>query len=366
MGEIGIKLKDIKEIKEMLETAINDSAKVFIVSHDVPDYDAIGSALGISTLCKFLEKESYIIVNDADIELEPGVKKIIDDNKEVHNIINLEEFKKLKDKNSILITTDVNKVNRISVKDYLDSFKDIIIIDHHNEDDNTIQTEKKYINTKVSSASEMIALVLNAAKTKYNKEIANYLLAGIILDSGRYVRNATDTTHDISKKLIRMGADTKYVNDLFLRKFDDEGRISLLIYPEGNTIFKTIAYSLLNEYNVTFTLNRKSPDTIYKKVDIAKASDKMLKFEIDAAFVVGYVNENVVSISARSRSDIDVGKIMSNMNGGGSPESAATRIEGVNDILEIEEILMQKVEEYINNIEDQEKPKKLIKTTRKV
>ena len=43
---------------------------------------------------------------------------------------------------------------------------------------------------------------------------------------------------------------------------------------------------------------------------------------------VSYSPENVISISARSKGDINVGEIMSGLKGGGHLCSAATRLEG--------------------------------------
>lgn len=340
MGEM------LKRLKEMLEENIEASSKVFIVGHNDPDYDCIGSALGISALSKNMGKETYIIVDEDDIEIDPGVKKILDESKEKHNIINLEEFEDLVDDNSLLITADVNKKYLVSVREDLDKFKRIVVIDHHQEDEKTIETPNKIIDPKASSVSEIIAQVLQMAKIKYDQEIANYLLAGIVLDTKRYIKNTTRKTFEVTERLMRNGADSDYVNSLFLTEFDEDGRIQLLIHTPGNTNLQEYAQiSLFDTRNVTFTINREKPKEIYRKVDIAKAADKMLKYRIaDASFVLAHVKEGVVSISARSRSDIDVGQIMKHMeNGGGNSENAGGRVES-DDIFAVEKELMQQIQ----------------------
>ena len=89
--------KSIKSLKDMFVDISTTSSKIFIVGHDEPDYDAIASAIGLSELCQNYGIDSYLIVDDNDIELEPGVKQIIDKEKERCNIINIEEFEELKD-----------------------------------------------------------------------------------------------------------------------------------------------------------------------------------------------------------------------------------------------------------------------------
>ena len=52
----------LKMLRETLVKNITDASQVFIVGHNTPDYDAIGSALGVATLSKELNKKAYIII----------------------------------------------------------------------------------------------------------------------------------------------------------------------------------------------------------------------------------------------------------------------------------------------------------------
>lgn len=341
----------LKNLKVLLDTSILDASKVFIVGHNEPDFDAIGSAIGLQTLCQHLKKESYIIMNDQDVDLEPGVKKIKDDNKEIHNIIDLDEYQNLKDTNSLLIMTDVNKDYLISVKNNLNDFKSILIIDHHSEDENTVDAQYKYIDTKASSACEIVSQILNSTRCKYDAKIANLLLSGIVLDTKRYMKNTSSQTHKVVEQLMKKGADADWVNELFLVEFDVDRKINDLVF--NGTIFQNDEHSLFATSNISFTLNRTKPSTIYRKEEIAKAADKMLKYPVAAAFVLGYVKDGIISISARSKSDIDVGSIMGRMNGGGNPKNAGGRVESDN-ILKIEQRLMEEVQLEISSLPETE------------
>ena len=72
----------------------------------------------------------------------------------------------------------------------------------------------------------------------------------------------------------------------------------------------------------------------------------MTDYNMDATFAIGYVKEGLVSISARSKSDINVGSIMSELGGGGNGISAACKIE-TDDILAVEEQLKEIVSRNI-------------------
>ena len=341
---------NMKELKTKLETEICKSSKVFIIGHNSPDFDSIGSAIGLQVYATSLNKKAYIIVNDEASKIEPGVKKIIDDNIENFNFIKKDQFEKIVNTNSILIVTDVNKDYMISVNDKLNIFKNIIIIDHHEEDENTIKTEDKYISLDASSASEIVARILNSTKTKYSSDVANYLLAGISLDTKRFKRATTAITHDVAEKLIDKGADINYVNNLFLEEFESYCRISNLII--NGTIIQKYSESLLSPIQVSFTLNRNNPTEVYIKEDYAKAADRMMKFNgIDASFALGYIDKETVHISARGTKKVNVGKIMKAMGGGGNPQSAGGQIKSEN-ILDVEKKLMDNIPEGISDEEE--------------
>ena len=343
-------LESPKELQRKLESRIQKCSKVFIVGHNNPDFDSIGSAIGLSVLAEKYGKEVHIVVDDDELKIEPGVKKIMENEKEKYSFITKSKFLELKDKYSILIVTDTNKKSMISLGDSLESVETVFVLDHHSEGEDTIPTKNAYISGQLSSASELVARILYLSKTPYPKEVANYLLAGISLDTNRFRQNTTDKTHDIAEKLIKRGADIDFVNNLFLEEFESYCRISDLIVH--GTVIKKYSRSLLNAIQVSFSLNREKPTQIYLKEDYAKAADRMMKFTgIDAAFTLGYVDKGIVHISARSGKRVDVGTIMKEMGGGGTAQSAGGRIE-TDDLFRIEKRLMCKVRKGISSEEE--------------
>ena len=73
----------------------------------------------------------------------------------------------------MLIVTDTNKKNMISVRDKLDTFRNVIVIDHHLEGEDTIDTPNKYINLEASSASEIVGKLIMLLKIKCGPKVAN-------------------------------------------------------------------------------------------------------------------------------------------------------------------------------------------------
>ncbi len=339
-------IENIKVLKTRLETEIKKCSNVFIVGHNSPDFDAIGSAIGLYVLARRYGKKSYIIVDDDEIKIEPGVKRIIDSSRDEYNFITRNDFLEKVNNNSLLIVTDVNKINMISVGEDLDIFGHIIVIDHHLEDESTIPTEDRFISLETSSASEIVSRVLLLSKTPFNNEVANYLLAGISLDTKRFKQNTTGKTHDTAEHLMDdRGASMDYVNSLFLEEFASAKRINNLIFTDGFTRILKYSEDPFTPIQVSFTINREEPKAIYAQEDYAKAADRMLKFTgIDASFALGYIDDEIIHISSRGGKRVNVGTIMEAMPGqcGGNAQSAGGRIK-TDDIDTVERELVEKV-----------------------
>ena len=327
-----------KNLKLILSSVINGSEKIFITGHMGVDFDSIGASMGVACLAEDLGKEAYIIIEDEDFELEPGVKRLLDENKRTKEfkIIRLEEFKALLGTEDSLVIVDANKKYQVCVQAQLEHFQHIVVVDHHEPDSYTIKTPFAIINPDISSSSEQIAKVLQCMKVRYGSLAANAMLAGI----GRYKKNTTSETHDAAEKLILHGASTKFVNKLFLAEFETDKKVSNLVY--NGSLFENYERGLFEKTRIAFTLNRANPNEIYRKEELAKAADKLLDYDVDVSFATGYVKPGIVSISARSLGDVDVGKIMGMFNGGGNPRSAATKIN-TDDITIVEASLRSQV-----------------------
>lgn len=336
---------EISSIEDLLKVITTSESTVFIIGHNAPDLDSIASAIGLQTLCESLGKEAYIIVDEPDETIEAITKKVRDANIGKHNIIDKEGYELLKDENSTLIVTDTNKTNLIAVGDCLGDFKSVIIIDHHDTGEKTIQNASTYITTKVSSASEVVAQLLAMAKVNCPQEVYTYLYGGIYLDTKRFDKNVGEKTHNTASDLLASGADRFAVKELFLADFAEDKIIYDLIF--NGAVLKAYDFSIVDNYTVAFTMNRENSQMPYKIATIAKAADRLMKYPIEAAIVMGYIDEETISVSARSKGRMDVGKIMSYIGGGGNFQNAGARVTGTS-IEDLEEVLTLVIDQNIH------------------
>lgn len=322
-------LKNVKELKQLLEDKINENEIVIIAPHKGPDCDAIGSALAINLIVRTMGKVPYILLEDT-VRLEQAVKTILDEIPEgMINIITPDMLTSIVNDSTLLVTTDTNKKSLVPIDDY-SRFSDIILIDHHNTNEDTIPCTDMYIDSEVSSVSEIMFKLLDLFQVKfeiphkdnpYIFNIANYLLAGISLDTSKFTKRVTSTTMKIVSKLMHKGADLNYVNDLFMDDYEKD-----CIFMD---LVRTTTWKM---FNIAIAVNNEDPNFIYEKEDLARAADWLMHYKTsDAAFAIGLVEENAVYISGRSKGVVDVGEIMSQLGGGGSAVSGATKIPS-NDV----------------------------------
>ena len=311
-------MQDSRIVKDCLDRLLNENDTVFIVPHNRPDMDAIGASIGMSLICKKNKKKSYIVVDDNIEKIESASRKVIEEVKNDFDIIKASEIPELITDKSLMMCVDVNKDYLISTNKYIDMFNDIMILDHHKIDEHTVKTPNLFIDERLSSTCEEVSRLVFSYGVKINKDYANYLLAGIILDTNKLSKNVSTDTFLVATKLTSKGADATIANNMFLEDFEHDRAIQRIV---DNTIFPTYVFAIASDVD--------GSGRIYDLEDIAKASDYLLKYQVNASFAIAYIDEETISISARSKGIIDVSKIMKLFGGGGNEHSGAARIKGM-------------------------------------
>ena len=315
-------------IKASLDRLLEENDNVFVVPHIRPDFDAVGSALGIALICKKNNKNCFIVIDDDYDKLEPETRKVLESIKSNFNFIRSNDLPVYLTPRSMMVAVDANKDYLLCTKNYLSEFKNIVVIDHHKTDDHTIKTPYLYVDDSISSECEEVSRLLFLYGVKLSPDYANYLLAGIILDTNKLSKNTSSKTFEVASKLTASGADPTIANNMFLEDFEHDRAIQRLV---DNTDFQ----------NYIFAIASDSEDSgrIYEPEDIAKAADYLLKYNINCSFAMAYIDDITISVSARSKGLIDVSKIMRLFGGGGNEYSAAAKIRGKN-LQEVKNLLI--------------------------
>lgn len=303
---------ELLENKEKLDKYINNSNSVYIMGHRYLDLDALGASIGVYEYVKSKGKKPVIVINDR--RLENGVKKALENLKTLFSIKRGSSVKNKINSKSLLIIVDTNKDFLLQDPSLLNSFEKVVVIDHHDTNEQTINDGLLIIDKNASSTCEMITDLLDYEKLEISKEIATIILSGIVLDTNNYVIKTTTDTFRTSYILSKHGADAQYVQ--YLLKQD------LKKYLARQKVVTNIKQ--IKKMAVT---NGKS-NVLYRREDLAKIADTLLLFDkIEASFVVGKLDDKSIGISARSLGRINVGKVLEPFNGGGDEFEAGASIK---------------------------------------
>lgn len=306
---------ELLDNKEKLDNYISEATNIYIMGHRYLDLDALGASIGIYEYIKSKGKKPIILINDR--RFEKGVKKVLDS---LNNTFSIKRTSKIKSKinnKSLLVIVDTNKSYLLQDPTLLPSFEKVVVIDHHDSNEQTISDGLVIIDRNASSTCEMITDLIDYEKIEISKEVATIILSGIVLDTNNYVIKTTTETFRTSYILSKHGADAQYVQ--YLLKQDLKKYLARQKVLTNIKQIKKIALT-----------NGKS-NVVYRREDLAKIADTLLLFDkIEASFVIGKLDDKSIGISARSLGRINVGKILEKFNGGGDEFEAGASIKNTN------------------------------------
>ncbi|TCD45451.1 DHH family phosphoesterase [Streptococcus sp. X16XC17] len=325
-------------------TAVSDKLKtvdaVFVVGHRNLDMDALGSAVGMQHFAQNIMNNAYTVYDEREMssDIERAVQKLLDEN--CSNLIPIAEAMQRVTENSLLIMVDHSKIGLTLSKDLYQLFDQVVVVDHHRRDaDFPTNAVLTYIESGASSASELVTELIqfqNDKHHKLNRLQASLLMAGIMLDTKNFTARVTSRTFDVASYLRTRGSDSLEIQHIAATDFDEYRQVNELVL-RGQSFMDHIIIAVGDE------------EQEYDNVIPSKAADTMLDMAgVEASFVVTRRTSEYVAVSARSRSTVNVQRIMEEMGGGGHFNLAAAQIynEDIHSIVErLKESIRQEMEE---------------------
>ena len=301
------------ELFYKLNRLIDEYDSFIVMGHKDPDLDSLGSALGLCEIIESFNKNAYLFLDYKHLEeYNSNINQAF--NKMDKNIkcVNEKTYKKIEGK-TLLIVTDVHTQDRLEYPKLCEIF-DTIVLDHHIKNKNYIKEAKFiYIDSNLSSMSELITYYSAYLNIDLDNVIATILLAGIEIDTNSFNLKTTNKTYEAASILMEMGADSIMKQELLKGTKDDYIRRASYI-KSSFMINENMAMCVINKITESKTL--------------AEVAEEMLNFEdISASFALGKLDSETIGISARSLGDIDVSVFMKEMGGGGHSSNAATQIK---------------------------------------
>jgi phosphoesterase RecJ-like protein len=308
-----------------LKTYIDKGDKFVIVSHEMPDGDAIGSSLGLYHYLMSYDKKSIkvIVPNHFPVFLKwlPGARDIL-----VYG--QYPDFAtQLISEADVLFCLDFNAVKRVGkmASAVIASDARKVMIDHHLEPEDFCKIVISY--PEMSSTSELVFRMICALGDidTIEKDAAECIYTGMMTDTGAFSYNSNHAgIYIIISELIKKGID----KDEIYRKVNQvysECRLRLMgyvlykkmeVYPDKKTAVFTLTQEELNSFK-------------YKSGDTEGFVN--LPLSIDGICFSAFLREEttLIKVSLRSAGDFPCNKFAAAyFNGGGHKNASGGEFYG--------------------------------------
>lgn len=304
---------------------IQHSSNVVIMGHRNPDFDAIGSCIGLARLVLSLGKTVNIIANVDDTNLRECFSKLINIPEYEGMFIDASDAQELIRSDTLVICSDVNNPDNFEAFEVAKHADYLFIVDHHRQSEKTPEVVPGYCENLIvpsaSSACELVSEILELElpeNARLYHEEADIMFAGILLDTKNFTRNTQVYTFGAAIYLRNNGADPNKAQALF--KIDLEGFRTESAFSTDLEIYHDF---------IVIAKETGSESSPAKRITAAKTADKLLNIKrMRVSFVVARMLTDVF-ISARSDGSVNVQLIMEMLKGGGHYNAAATMLKDI-------------------------------------
>ncbi len=333
--------------RDLLINNIRTCSNVLVMGHWRPDFDSIGSNVGIARLALFLGKPVNIVIDRSESNIENAFPMLENLPDYAEMFVDPRRAMDLMTPYTLLVCTDVSNPNQFFAPDLYENAQRVIVIDHHSLEaplsENVLQPAN--IDPNASSASELVSEILELALPDGTlcPEEAQVMLSGILLDTMFFSHDTGSRTFRSCSYLRTAGADPTKVKNMFKSDLNEFERTNRFL--QNKYIFR-------DHFMITFFDGEKDPQNM---VAASKAANQLVEIDGIVASFALYPLENGISVSARSDGTFNVVNIVRPLGGGGHFQAAGARLladnEPVLDMKAARKLLEQAIDDYCENTE---------------
>lgn len=303
-----------------LRDSISVADRLIIMGHNMPDVDAIGSALGIYRIATDLGKPARIVVDSVTSALEP-LLKLFKGNKDYPEDLFLnagQASEYVGNGNGVLlVVVDVNRPSYTDAPGLIEKVSSIVVIDHHRQTGEGFSNPTlSYVEPFASSACEMVAEIIQYSGDEVRLKTleADALYSGIMVDTNNFMNKPGVRTFEAVAFLRRCGAEMIRIRKMF-RTDLEEYKIQAEAVRNMNLFMD--AYAIAPCHADQFS----DPTIIGSKI-----ANTFLDIQgVKASFVLTPYNGKIF-ISARSIDELNVQLVMEKLGGGGHINMAGAQL----------------------------------------
>lgn len=299
---------------------IRQADEVCLACHVGPDGDALGSMLALAQALRALGKRCVASFGDLPFAV-PAILRFLP-GQEL-----LREPTDYPSAPEVMVTFDVGNLERLGVlAANAAKAQELIVIDHHAS--NTGFGTLNLLEPTAAATAVLVERLIRSLRVPITREIATGLYAGLATDTGsfRFASTSPDT-HLLAARLI----DTGVRPDVVSRELWDSAPFGYLrvlaaalarahLEPDAagghGLVWTTVTRADRSAYGLSF-------DLVEAVIDVVRRTK-----EAEVAIVLKEDDTGAWRASARSRGQVDVGRVCVELGGGGHPSAAGFTARG--------------------------------------
>ncbi len=330
-----------REIKKIIQ----HHSSFLLTTHANPDGDGIGAACALTELLLRLGKKVRFVC-DSPIPQ----KFAFLDYHHTHELYHPEGDYHLVEVVIILDTHKKERVGRLS--DLIDKPKMITVcIDHHKPCETF--TPYTVIDSQACCVGAMIYTLYKEWGFTLNLRAASGIYASVICDTGRFSYSCTTCkAHKIADECIKAGVDPDLMHS---RLFQHVSLAQIRMFAQTLQHMETY----LDNKVIVEEIRREDYEKIggdlldIENADLEYIHDfnKLIE-DVECVVLLRELNNNQVRVSLRSRSDLDIEKIMRTLGGGGHSHAAGAIWNG--SLAEVKKRILDSLRDLLNQSAQQD------------
>ena len=204
-------------IAHALRDLMQESDRVLIMGHKMPDMDAIGASIGVWKAASLYNVEARIVLDGINPSIERLMEQVNKDEKLSKAFVSPEQATQMMTEHTLLVVVDTHKASMTMEPKLVQSANRVVVVDHHRRGEEFINDAVLiYLEPYASSAAELVTELLQYIhdKVQFTPLEATALLAGITLDTKHFALHTGSRTFEAAGFLRRSGADTIMIQRL--------------------------------------------------------------------------------------------------------------------------------------------------------
>jgi phosphoesterase RecJ-like protein len=289
---------------------IRGGRRFLLSSHQRPDGDAIGSAVGMALALREMGKSAEVVMDATPphfLQPFPAVDGIriapsVDETADASIIMEC----------SSLDRTGVRGLDRSPV----------LNIDHHIG--NTCYGQINWIDESAAACSELVFTLIESLGAPFTRDVATHIYLGLLTDTGSFhFSHLTPRSFEIARRSVEAGADPQWI----ARTHYDSSTLARV------KIFGAVLNGMRLDDSGRVALLTATQETVTGAGGSYDDTDGIINFpltvkDIQAVAFFKDVGPGDWRVSMRSKGDVDVGAIARSYGGGGHKNAAGCSAKG--------------------------------------